>query len=81
MWVEIKLFAVARQRVGSDCARVELPSGATIADLRTALVKSYPTLADTARHFRFALNSDYAQDDSVIPADAEIACIPPVSGG
>jgi molybdopterin converting factor subunit 1 len=81
MLVEVKLFAMAKQRIGSDRMQVELQPEATVGDLRRALVRQYPSLADSERHFRFAINSDYANDETVIPPGAEIACIPPVSGG
>jgi molybdopterin converting factor small subunit len=29
----------------------------------------------------FAVNAEYADDQAVIPAGAQVACIPPVSGG
>jgi molybdopterin synthase catalytic subunit len=32
-------------------------------------------------HTRFAVNGRYVAADSVLPDDAELACIPPVSGG
>jgi molybdopterin converting factor small subunit len=32
-------------------------------------------------HVLFAINAEYAGDATPIPAGAEIACIPPVSGG
>jgi molybdopterin converting factor subunit 1 len=77
----VKLFAVARQRVGRDTVEVELPERATIRQLRGALVEQFPSLAEVIPHVRFAINSDYAGDAAPIPAVAEIAIIPPVSGG
>ena len=81
MKVRVKLFAVARQRVGRDAVDVELSSSATIRQLRGALVEQYPALVDVIPHVRFAVNSEYAGDTAAIPAAAEIAIIPPVSGG
>jgi molybdopterin converting factor subunit 1 len=81
MKVLIKLFAVARQRAGREAIEVELPQAATVAQLRTALAQQHPSLAGIVPHARFAIDSDYAADQAVIPADAEIAIIPPVSGG
>jgi molybdopterin converting factor subunit 1 len=77
----VKLFAVARQRAGCDSIQVELPASATIRQLRGAIVEQYPPLADVVPHARFALNSDYAADSAAIPPAAEVAIIPPVSGG
>ena len=81
MRVEVKLFAGARQAHGSDTLVIELPEAATIADLRASIERDHPHLTPVLRRAHFALNTDYATDDTVIPADAELACIPPVSGG
>jgi MoaE-MoaD fusion protein len=81
MKVRVKLFAVARQRVARDSVEVELPAAATVRHLRGALVEQFPPLADVIPHVRFAVNSEYAADATTIPSTAEIAIIPPVSGG
>lgn len=81
MRVRVKLFAVARQRVGRDAIELEIPVEATVRTLRRALAESYPALADVLPHVRFAVNSEYAGEALVIPAAAEVAVIPPVSGG
>ena len=81
MKVNVKLFAVARDRAGAGAVEVELPSPATIGRLRSALVEQYPQLGDVVPHARFAVNNEYADDDAAIGVQAEIAVIPPVSGG
>jgi molybdopterin converting factor subunit 1 len=81
MKVRVKMFAVARQRVGSDTIELDLPADASISQLRSVLAASHPPLADVLPHARFAVNSEYAADSHTIPAAAEVAIIPPVSGG
>jgi len=81
MIVAIKLFAIARQRLGRDQVEVTLNDFATAGDLRRALAEQFPALADVLPHIRIAVNSSYAADSTVIPAGAEVALIPPVSGG
>ena len=81
MNVRIKLFAVARQRIGRDTIEVDLPASPTIHHLRAALIEQFPPLGDIVPHARFALNSDYAPDSAPISPNTEIAIIPPVSGG
>ncbi len=78
---EVKLFAGAKEIAGKDLVVVSLEAGATVADLRTALVQSLPALQETIEHVKFAVNHDYADDDTRLSPDSEIACIPPVSGG
>lgn len=81
MKVSVKLFALARDRAGTDKLDIELPDEASVQQLRGALAASVPTLADLLPHVRFAVNSEYAADSQLIPAAAEVALIPPVSGG
>ena len=81
MKINVKLFAVARQRVGASTVDVELPPAATVRQLRGALVEQYPALFDVIPHVRFAVNSEYAADSTTISPHCEVAIIPPVSGG
>lgn len=81
MIVRVKLFAVAREKIGKPSIDVELPDQATVGQLRSAIVERYPDLSPAVAHSRFAVNSHYAVDSTSIPAHAEIALIPPVSGG
>jgi molybdopterin synthase sulfur carrier subunit len=81
MNVRVRLFAAARQAAGRDAVEVDLPPGATIADLRGRLAEEFPQLSAILPHVLFAVNTEYAGDSTPIPAGAEIACIPPVSGG
>lgn len=77
----VRLFAVARERVGRGEITVELPEGATVADLRAALADQFPPLAPIADRVMIAVDSEYADDAMVVPAGASLAVIPPVSGG
>jgi len=79
--VQVRLFAVARQLTGRDRVELELPEGATIARLREELGRALPRLQSVLPQFTFAIAAEYAGEQAVIPAGAEVACIPPVSGG
>lgn len=81
MKVSVKLFAVARQRAGADALEIELPGDTSVRELRRVIAQRCPPLADLLPHVRFAVNNDFASDTEVIPAAAEVAIIPPVSGG
>ncbi len=81
MHVRVQLFAVARQRAGRPVVEVDLPDGATVADLRAAIAEALPSLAALLDTIRFAVNADYADDTTLIPPGADLAVIPPVSGG
>lgn len=81
MQVTVQLFAMARQRAGAPRIVVDVPEPATVRALRTALARAAPDLAQLMPSIRFAVNAEYADDDQAIPPGAEVAAIPPVSGG
>ena len=81
MKIKLKLFAVARERVGASAIDVEVASPGTVRALRGALVEQYPVLRDVVPHVRFAVDSEYAGDSKAISPQSEVAVIPPVSGG
>lgn len=81
MTVRVQLFAVARQLAGTDSLELTVPEGATVGDVRAALAEAVPSLAEMLPRFAFAVDSRYAVDETRIDAGAELACIPPVSGG
>ncbi|MBX9581306.1 MAG: molybdopterin converting factor subunit 1 [Gemmataceae bacterium] len=77
----VRLFARGRELAGADAVPVELPAGATVADLRRALAERYPALAGLLAASAVAVNHDFAEDADVIAPADELAVIPPVSGG
>lgn len=81
MRVTVKMFAAAREAVGASEVAVDVAEGATVADLRSALIAEYSQLAPLAEHAMFAVNAHYANEADILPSNSEIACIPPVSGG
>lgn len=81
MRVTVKLFAGARELAGQEQIEVDLPPAAQISHLREALVAECPDLSPLIPHALFAINTNYATDETPVPDQAEIACIPPVSGG
>ncbi len=82
MEVEVRLFAMLRERAGSGSVTVDLPEGATVREALAAvgarhglgeLIEAMPVV--------MAVNREYAsRDDALSPGD-ELALIPPVSGG
>ena len=81
MKATVRVFALARQLAGQDQIQVDLPPEATVGDLRRAIAEQFPALAALSAQALFAVNADYAADHTQIPAGADLACIPPVSGG
>lgn len=81
MNVEVKLYAVARQLAGAQTVSVSMDQQATVGQLRSALVEQVPELAGVISQCMIAVDMEYADDDLPVPDGAELACIPPVSGG
>ena len=81
MEVAVHLFARARELVGESTVRVEVARGATVADLRSCLTMAFPKIGPIVGRSVFAVNSEVAGDDWIIPDGAEVALVPPVSGG
>jgi molybdopterin converting factor subunit 1 len=79
--IEVKLFAAARQAAGAENVEVDLPEGATVADLRRALGERFPGARTVLSHAMFAIDMEYVNDNAGLRPHTEIACIPPVSGG
>ena len=79
--VTVRLFARAREVAGAEFMRVPLPVGARVADLRTALGEQSPSLQPLVPHLLFAIGTDYATDETLVPPNTELVAFPPVSGG
>lgn len=77
----VHLFARARDLAGADTVTVELPAGATVADLRHALAARFPPLSDLLERSLIAVNHEFAEAACVLTPADELAVIPPVSGG
>jgi molybdopterin synthase catalytic subunit len=78
--VTVLYFAAAREAAGAAQEKLE-PSPTTVGELRRALVERHPALARVLPRCRIAVNQEMALDADALPAGAEVAIIPPVSGG
>lgn len=81
MTLRVKLFARARDLAGTSELAVELPAGATVADLRAALALQRPALTGLLPRCVFAVDNEFAADETPLSAEREVALLPPVSGG
>ncbi len=79
--VRVRLFARARDLAGAEAVSVTLPHGATVAEMRRRLAVEHPKLAELLRRSALAINQEFAEDDTAVPEGAEVALLPPVSGG
>lgn len=81
MNLDVRLFARARDVVGSERVEMELPKECRVGDLRHALAQRFPELAPLVPSLLIAVGNDYADDSRQLTPDAQVACFPPVSGG
>lgn len=81
MTITVKLFAAMADLAGDAAAAVDLPDGATVADLRRELGKQLPLARTLLNRSAVAVNHDVVENDRTLNASDEVAVIPPVSGG
>ncbi|MBN9624308.1 MAG: molybdenum cofactor biosynthesis protein MoaE, partial [Actinobacteria bacterium] len=82
MIVTVRLFAMLRERAGSDSVEIELPDRATVDDAFGRLA-AVPELGELVERMplRMAVNREYASAATPIEPGDELALIPPLSGG
>ena len=81
--VTVRYFAALREALGASEA-VTLAAGQTLGQLRDALIDRggrHAELLARGRALRCALNQVMADEATPVPAGAEVAFFPPVTGG
>jgi molybdopterin synthase catalytic subunit/molybdopterin converting factor small subunit len=83
MRVQVIPFGVLKDWLGSAAAPVELPDGASVAELlerlRLRLPREAP--ANGFRGIAVSVNAEYAQAGDILHDGDEVGLLPPVSGG
>ena len=81
MRVKLLFFATLRDQAGTKSAEIEIPDSTTVQRLKDLVARDYPGLNASMETVLVSINHEYAFDDAKVPANAEIALFPPVSGG
>ncbi len=81
MRIRLLAFASAGDAVGRDAVELELPDGSTVAELRRKLDERFPELAPLWPRLAIAVDGDLTGADAPLHDGAEVALLPPVSGG
>ena len=81
MRVCVRFFARARDLAGREALHLEAAPEATVGELRRLLAEAVPALATILGRCAVAVQGEFAGDDVPLPPDAEVAILPPVSGG
>ena len=79
--ITVLFLGPARDFAGEESASFELAHGATVLELRSVLVDRHSGLRGAMNTIRFAVNQEFASDETVLESGDEVALIPPVSGG
>ena len=81
MELVVRFFALYRERAGRSTYSVQLPEGATVADLTSEVRREFPMLAPPEVQIVVAVNADYAEPEETLHPGDDVCLIPPVSGG
>jgi len=79
--VTILFFASLRERAGVRQAVLDLPDGARVSDLKMVVSSQFPGVNAALPTTVVSINHEFAEDEDYVPAAAEVALFPPVSGG
>lgn len=81
MRIRLLAFASAGDALGTGELDLDLPDEARVADLRALLEARYPALAPLWPRLAVAVNGTVARTEDCLDEGAEVALLPPVSGG
>ncbi|MFN4182847.1 MAG: MoaD/ThiS family protein [bacterium] len=79
--ITLLFFASTREMVGKNQESLEIPENWTLKDVKEHIFQSYPALASLKEFLVFSVNQNFFDENEQVPDNAEIALIPPVSGG
>lgn len=79
--VRIRFFGPAKDLTDCEEMFLNLPKGSSLSEAIKTLSEIFPKLHERLHHYRFAVNADYADENTLLKEGDEVALIPPVSGG
>mmetsp|Transcript_119844 Transcript_119844/g.208000 ORF Transcript_119844/g.208000 Transcript_119844/m.208000 type:complete len:85 (-) Transcript_119844:80-334(-) len=81
--LRLLLFGPAREAADAGHVEVEFEAGGTVSELRKAVEAQCSVLADILTLSKFSVEQELIQDEASckIKEGAEVALIPPISGG
>lgn len=75
--ISVRAFGMIAEKIGSG--QIQLTGISTVEKLRDSLFEKFPDLKNMK--FSIAINKQLVSGNAPIPADSEIALLPPFSGG
>ncbi|MEA3188704.1 MAG: molybdopterin synthase sulfur carrier subunit [Chthoniobacter sp.] len=81
MKVGVEFFSRLKDVAVDSAIVVDLPHGATLAELLRVLFERFPRLAEWDAHLLLGVGVEYEQRDYVLHENDEVSIMPPVQGG
>jgi MoaE-MoaD fusion protein len=81
MQVRVLFFGMLKELAGAASDPLELPEGATVADLLVHCEEKTPKLKESLHLLAVAVNQQFAGPETRLSPGDEVALLPPVSGG
>lgn len=75
--ISVRAFGMIAEKIGSG--QIQLTGISTVEELLDSLFEKFPDLKNMK--FSIAINKQLVSGNAPIPADSEIALLPPFSGG
>ncbi len=81
MQIRVLAFATAADVIGKEPVEIDLEAGATVDSLGASLCQQFPALEPIWPRLAVAVDGEVVRGSRTLEADAEVALLPPVSGG
>lgn len=81
MRLRILAFATAADALGAPETELDFEDGLDVRELKDELEQRYPALGELWQRLAIAIDGEVVGDEATIPDGAEVALLPPVSGG
>ncbi|WP_274363365.1 molybdopterin converting factor subunit 1 [Paenibacillus thermotolerans] len=79
--MKVLLFASLAEAAGGPAVELAVSLPAKVAELKSALAETAPATKELLSGCFAAINHEYADDETLVTEEDEVAFIPPVSGG
>lgn len=81
MKIQVRYFAVLRERLGMEAESIELPAGTDVAAAVEALASRHDVVRTLRGRFQTAVNQEMVPGSTALADGDELVLIPPVAGG
>lgn len=81
MSIKVKVFAILKDRVGREEIHLDFEQGISCREVLRRLETQFEGIAPILWHSLVAVNGQYANGNTLLEANDEVAILPPVSGG